>query len=301
MRAPGQDAWLRWSEGVSDWQAGTYEFWFRPTAGASWSTATRSPRSAGTTRTGTVEGPHRWPIMRIQYASAEADPGDVVLEFAINENTGGVFGAWHRVTSTTPLELGRWYHMAAEYGPAGMKLFVNGRLEGSSDYDGSPEAERGRRPRRLVQPGRQRHLPRYQTAAGTNRGLCVREESWSTPTSRRPTCLPRRRHSRVRHARGHDQRGERRVRADAVDAGPEGARGSSWRADAHRRDEKGRGGIREVPPRPQARSRCPAPADPMRDRAGSVAASEKPWIAGSTVDSADCTRFVDRGNPFSFL
>ena len=178
MRAPGQDAWIRWSEGVSAWQAGMWEFWFRPTQ---WGYMEYGNALAEISRDypdWNGEGPHRLPIMRIQYASAEADPNDLVLEFAMNEDTGGLFGTWHRVTSTTPLELGRWYHVAAEYGPAGMKLFVNGRLEGSSDYGGIPEANQGADPGGWFSLGGNDTFPGYQTAAGDYKGLCVREEPW---------------------------------------------------------------------------------------------------------------------------
>jgi hypothetical protein len=68
---------------------------------------------------------------------------DTVFTFKINENTGGATGTWHRITATTPLELWHWYHVAAVYGAPGMRLFVNGILEGSNDYTGAPQADPG--------------------------------------------------------------------------------------------------------------------------------------------------------------
>ncbi len=176
MRAPGQDAWIRWPEGVSSWGWGTYEFWFRPTA---WGYMEYGNALAEISRDypdWLGQGPHRLPIMRIQYASAEADANDVVVEFAMNENKGDEHGAWHRVKATTPMELGRWYHIAAVYGESGMKVFVNGHLEGTNDYGGSPEANEGAAPGGWFSLGGNDTFPGYQTAAGDYRGLCIYEE-----------------------------------------------------------------------------------------------------------------------------
>jgi hypothetical protein len=177
MRAPGQDAWIRWSEGVSSWGWGTYEFWFRPTAWGVMEYGNVLAEISKDYPDWNGEGPHRLPIMRIQYASAETDPDDVVVEFAINENTGGVWGAWHRVKSTTPLELGRWHHIAAVYGESGMKLFVDGRLEGSDAYGGKPEANPGADPGGWFSLGGNGTFPGYQSAMGDYRGVGVYEEA----------------------------------------------------------------------------------------------------------------------------
>ena len=83
----------------------------------------------------TVEGTIAYrPTMRIRRSG-----GDAVVAFKINENTGSPTGTWHQVRATTPLEPGHWYHVAAVYGTSGMRLFVNGNLEGSNDYAGVPE------------------------------------------------------------------------------------------------------------------------------------------------------------------
>jgi hypothetical protein len=114
--------------------------------------------------------------MRIQYGSAEADPDDVVFTFGINENKDDEHGAWHWVRATTPLELGHWYHVAAVFGLPGMRLFVNGFLEGSNDYGGAPEANNGASPGGWFSIGGNDTFPGYQTAVGDFRGLCVAEE-----------------------------------------------------------------------------------------------------------------------------
>jgi hypothetical protein len=137
MCAPGQDAWIRWAEGVSSRGWGTYELRSRPIA---WGHVEYGNVPAEISRDcpdWMGQGPHRRPIMRIQYADAEADPDDAVVESAIDESTGDEHGARHRVKATTPIELGRWYHIAAVHGAYGMRLFVNGRLEGSDESGGA--------------------------------------------------------------------------------------------------------------------------------------------------------------------
>ena len=216
MRAPGQDAWIRWTEGVSSFGWGTYEFWFRPTA---WGYMEYGNALAEISRDypdWMGQGPHRWPIMRIQYASAEADPNDVVVEFAMNENKGDEHGAWHRVKATTPMELGRWYHVAAVYGESGMKLFVNGHLEGSNDYAGIPEANEGPRPTagsasvattRSPATRPRRRLQGARRLRGGDLGLRLHTVGHARSAATPP---------RLRPAPRHDQRRQQRVRADAV-------------------------------------------------------------------------------------
>ncbi len=253
MRAPGQDAWIRWTEGVSSFGWGTYEFWFRPTA---WGYMEYGNALAEISRDypdWMGQGPHRWPIMRIQYASAEADPSDVVVEFAMNENKGDEHGAWHRVRSTTPMELGHWYHIAAVYGESGMKVFVNGHLEGSNDYGGIPEANQGAAPGGWFSLGGNDTFPGYQTAAGDYKGARrLRGGRLGLRLHPLGHALRRRRHPRLRLASRHHQRRQQRVRADAV----------TGRA-APERDSGGdatRAGLKEPRPRQEhPRSRCPAP------------------------------------------
>ena len=68
---------------------------------------------------------------------------DGVFRFLVNENDGGGpgQGTWHYVAGTTYFQLNQWYHLAAQWGPGGMRLFVNGHLEGSDPYEGKPEAD----------------------------------------------------------------------------------------------------------------------------------------------------------------
>ena len=68
---------------------------------------------------------------------------DGVFRFLINENDGGGpgQGTWHYVAGTTYFQLNQWYHLAAQWGPGGMRLFINGHLEGSDPYEGKPEAD----------------------------------------------------------------------------------------------------------------------------------------------------------------
>ena len=68
---------------------------------------------------------------------------DGVFRFLINENDGGGpgQGTWHYVAGTTYFQLNQWYHLAAQWGPGGIRLFVNGHLEGSDAWEGKPEAD----------------------------------------------------------------------------------------------------------------------------------------------------------------
>jgi hypothetical protein len=173
MTAPDNEAWVRWTEGVSSAPSGTFEFWFRPTA---WGVMEYGNAIAEISRDYPDwhgEGPHRMPVMRIQYGSAVGEPSDTVFVFQVNENDGTDFGTWHRLVAETPVQLFQWYHVAAVYGPPGMRLFVNGRLEATSDYTGVPEANPGASPGGWFSLGGNDTFPGYQTAMGQYRGLCV--------------------------------------------------------------------------------------------------------------------------------
>jgi hypothetical protein len=65
------------------------------------------------------------------------------LEVWMNEYDGGGpgNGTYHGAIGTTQLQAGEWYHIAAQYGPAGIELYVNGQLDGSDPYTGKPEAD----------------------------------------------------------------------------------------------------------------------------------------------------------------
>ncbi len=137
---------IRWSEGAPTVTGrGTYEFWFRPLSlfGTEWGNqiaqvAWDYPNWQG-------GGTTRLPAMVIAANEVPVGGGNYapVFVFHIWENQAdddpSEPGTPHTLTGTTPLVLGRWYHVAAQYGPTGMKLFVNGHLEASNDYTGAPE------------------------------------------------------------------------------------------------------------------------------------------------------------------
>ena len=128
-------------------------------------------------------GLHRIPGMVI--AANEVPVGDsgayaTVFVFTITENVWAGDpnepGTYHTIRGTTPLVSGRWYHVAAQFGPPGMQLYVNGHLEASNDYAGAPEPFDGA-------AGGQFTLGEYycegqgrpHTAGGDYKGLVVRE------------------------------------------------------------------------------------------------------------------------------
>jgi hypothetical protein len=175
---------IRWPEGLPNITGrGTYEFWFRPFAliGMEWGNQIAQvswdyPDWMG-------DGLHRLPGMVI--AANDVPVGDsgayaTVLFFHIVENVWAGDpnepGTYHSIHGTTPLVSGRWYHVAAQYGPSGMRLFVNGHLEASNDYAGAPEPFDGA-------AGGQFTLGEYycegqgrpNTAGGDYKGLVVRE------------------------------------------------------------------------------------------------------------------------------
>jgi protocatechuate 3,4-dioxygenase beta subunit len=175
---------IRWPEGLPTMTGrGTYEFWFRPFAliGTEWGNQVAQvswdyPDWMG-------DGLHRLPGMVI--AANDVPVGDsgayaTVLFFRIVENVWAGDpnepGTYHTIHGTTPLVSGRWYHVAAQYGPSGMRLFVNGHLEASNDYAGAPEPFDGA-------AGGQFTLGEYycegqgrpNTAGGDYKGLVVRE------------------------------------------------------------------------------------------------------------------------------
>ncbi len=173
MTAADNEAWLRWGEGASTAPSGTYEFWFRPTAWGGMEYGNVIAEISRDYPNWHDQGPHRMPVMRIQYGSAVGEPDDTVFVFQINENDGEDFETWHRLVAETPVHLYQWYHIAAVYGPPGMRLFVNGRLEGSDDYSGAPEANPGVAPGGWFSLGGNDTFPGHQTALGQYRGVCV--------------------------------------------------------------------------------------------------------------------------------
>jgi hypothetical protein len=136
---------IRWTEGVPTLTGrGTYEFWFRPLAlvGTEWGDQIAQvswdyPNWQG-------GGPARYPAMAITARDVtQGGAYATVFAFTLTEDEPGSDasqpGSYHTVLGTTPVVAGRWYHIAAQYGPAGMQLFVNGHLDASNSYTGAPE------------------------------------------------------------------------------------------------------------------------------------------------------------------
>jgi len=175
-------ACIRWSEGVpTSTGRGGYEFWFRPfsLSGTEWGNEIAEVTYDYPDWRG--GGPRRFPAMSI--AADEVLVGGsyaTLFSFTLAQNRAGgdpgAPGTYHTIRGTTPVVLGRWYHIAAQYGPSGMQLYVNGHLEASNDYPGAPQPFGGASggwfslgENYLEGQGRP------HTAGGDYRGLVVRE------------------------------------------------------------------------------------------------------------------------------
>jgi hypothetical protein len=126
---------INWATDTPMLPAATYELWFKP-----------SSLDPGNIAQITL-GYGNWPaggdselncpivslILRI----------DGKVGFGVNASNGGGpgQGAWHWLGGSTVLQTGHWYHVAAQNGSSGLKLFVNGHLEASDAYTGAPEAD----------------------------------------------------------------------------------------------------------------------------------------------------------------
>ncbi len=131
--ADSADDSIAWpGKGVENGNA-TYELWFKPSS----------------TDKGRIAEIAFWywnypgpvwelaPIMRLDYTAANT------VAFAVNQSRGDEpgDGTWHEIQSTTQLQTGQWYHIAAQNGSLGMRLYVDGHLEASDPYTGRPEAD----------------------------------------------------------------------------------------------------------------------------------------------------------------
>jgi hypothetical protein len=134
------DGYIRWARAFDDQANATFEFWFRPTEAGGMEYGNDIAQISRDYTDWMGGGPARWPIMQIQFSGS---PNAPTLDFWINENVGDESGAIHRLTSTTKLQLGLWYHIAVQYGSQGMKLFVNGHLEASNTYTKRAAANQG--------------------------------------------------------------------------------------------------------------------------------------------------------------
>jgi hypothetical protein len=132
-KATRADDFILWPE-ASLWNdEDTYELWFKP--------GSTTPGFIAQTSFGYGNFPGgTWgnaPVMWIILDHMSR------IQFGINEEDGGGpgDGTQHVLVGMSFLQVGQWYHIAAECGPAGMKLFVNGSLDASDPYTGRPEAD----------------------------------------------------------------------------------------------------------------------------------------------------------------
>jgi hypothetical protein len=47
----------------------------------------------------------------------------------VNDGEGGEFGDWKPITTSTPIQAGRWYHLVGVCSPPALKIYLNGSLE----------------------------------------------------------------------------------------------------------------------------------------------------------------------------
>jgi len=111
----------------------TYEVWFKPTSLEPGYMAQISFWY------GNFPGPS-WGKAPTMFLTLTAEN---VVAFGINQydGSGPGGGTWHEIDGTTQLQVGQWYHIAAQNGSAGMKLFINGHREAYDSYTGRPEAD----------------------------------------------------------------------------------------------------------------------------------------------------------------
>ena len=164
------DGYIRWARSTDNPSA-TFELWFRPAAFGGLEQGNTIAQISRDYSDWMGGGPCRWGIMQIQFSGSLSSP---TLDFWINENVGDERGTIHRVTSTTQLQLWQWYHIAAQNGSQGMKLFVNGHLEASNTYTKGAEPNQGASPGGWFSLGDNRTVGSgYMSAVGDFRGLRV--------------------------------------------------------------------------------------------------------------------------------
>lgn len=161
---------------------GTYEFWYRPLAlfGTEWGNQIAQVAWSYPDWQGTGAAQYAAMVISAQEVPVGGSYAPVIF-FHVVENKQGADpsepGTYHTLQGTTPLTLGTWYHIAAQYGPNGMKLFVNGHLEASNSYAGAPEPFAGASGSAWFSLG-EHYLDgsgRPHTAGGDYRGLRVSE------------------------------------------------------------------------------------------------------------------------------
>ena len=141
--APDLDAVIRWPAGVAVGGTGgpgepfgrTYELWFQPVVD-SWGVIASTSYAYPNAPLGSGG---RWWAMQLAIDLFGS------VYFTINQagSAGPGSGTEHALHGTSVLKPGTWYHLAAQYGTGGMKLFVNGKLEASDPYGRAPQPDAG--------------------------------------------------------------------------------------------------------------------------------------------------------------
>jgi hypothetical protein len=139
-RAVDGDGHIRYVEGAGVYDPGgallaaaTYEFWFSPAVAESGHLAAVSMQYGNLPGGATGNAP----IMEILVM----EEGTIAFGLNQNDGSGPLNGTWHFIAGQTEPQVGVWYHVAAQCGEQGMKLFVNGHLEASDPYTGGPEPD----------------------------------------------------------------------------------------------------------------------------------------------------------------
>ena len=122
---------IRWPAGVAVGGTGgpgepfgrTYELWFQPVVD-SWGVIASTTYAYPNAPFGSSG---RWWAMQLAIDMFGS------VYFTINQagSAGPGSGTEHAIHGTTARKPGTWYHLAAQYGTGGMRLFVNGKLEAS--------------------------------------------------------------------------------------------------------------------------------------------------------------------------
>jgi hypothetical protein len=133
--ADGSTDHINWATDVPMQANATYELWFRPASLQAGNIAQATLGYGNWPAGGDAE--LNCPIVSLVLRS------DGKVGFGINQYDGGGpgQGTWHWLSGSTVLQIGHWYHLAAQNGSSGMRLFVGGHLETSDPYSGAPQAD----------------------------------------------------------------------------------------------------------------------------------------------------------------
>ncbi len=143
-QATDVNAFIRYPEGVGVLDAGnallqhgTYEFWFKTTVDSEIERSGVLAMVSMAYFNWPDQTGGNAPIMKILV------DGRGTITYGINEYDGGgpLNGTWHFIRGATEPQPGQWIHIAAQFGSAGMRLYVNGHLEASDPYTGYPQPD----------------------------------------------------------------------------------------------------------------------------------------------------------------